>query len=512
MCGFIITNLMVNEEVFEKAMGAIKHRGPDQSSGMVKIDSYICGHYRLNIIGSDELGKQPYFDEEKKYVILFNGEIYNYLELAKIYQINLISKTDTELILKLYTMLGVSFVEKLDGMFSFVIINRETNEIYYARDRLGAKPLYEWKKNNEIVLASETLAIRNLIGNDEIDELSIRQYKTMRSTFGGRTFFKNIKAVKPGSWTLNQKTTVFWDLNKVSTDILDYEEMREMISKSISYRMISDVEVGGFLSGGLDSAITTLISGVKKTWTAGFSGDEDLKYAERLTKDKSLENNQIIINEGQFLKTAREMILFRGEPLSVPNEVLIYLMSMDCVSRNIKCCISGEGADELFGGYDRLFDWAAEKKQFNLKEFAEKYCYRQQNIDLEVVEEAMYPYMHFKNPYLITSAFLQKEHLGALLKRLDSSTMLAGLEAREPFADYKLIEKMFGRSLAWKKGVLGSKTPLKIAFNKVIPDYILYREKVGFQVPLDKIFNQAGMKSGYESWFDFNLNTLGWDR
>jgi asparagine synthase (glutamine-hydrolysing) len=509
MCGFLLTNLDVKPHTFQDAFVTLAHRGPDQSSGVFNLDAFTGGHYRLSIIGDSINGKQPMVSEEEGLVILFNGEIYNFLALAKQYNILLRSQTDTELILKLYRLLGESLVNHLDGMFSFVIIDRKFNRIFYARDRLGAKPLYQWQRGDKFVLASEVRAISELVNDTELDQFAVRQYRTMRSTFGGRTFYKNIRLFPPGCWSDGKQITRYWGLVQKFDSPPSVGELHNLVASAINHRMVADVEIGAFLSGGLDSTIATLISGVKKTWAVGFEGDEDLPFAADIARQFALQHKEVIINKPSFLSTATEMILARKEPLCVPNEVLIYLMARDVRDQGVKCVLSGEGADELFGGYDRIFSWSWSATDFDLRAFALLYCYGE--IDMEVIEDALSPYLTHITPYLIVSAFFQVEHLGALLRRLDHATMLAGIEAREPFADFQLVERLFGLPYTWKYGALSAKTPFKRAFLDAVPVNILNRKKNGFPVPLSSIFlDTKGLKAGYPAWFDFNLKTLGW--
>lgn len=508
MCGLIFTNLKVNPVVFSNALNTIEHRGPDIKSGPIYINNFVAGHCRLSIVGDTVAGKQPMVDNTLNLAIVFNGEIYNYKELARDYGIQLKSGTDTELILRLYGLLGKDIVNKLNGMFAFVIINIINGQVFIARDRLGAKPLFVWKKKDRFVYASEILPILELIGASEPDETALRLYRCMRTITGGRTFYKDISVFPAGSWSDGSNITKYWSLEQKSDIPPSLDEIRELIKDCVQSRMIADVEIGGFLSGGLDSTTVILLSNVKKTWSVGFKDDIDLYYASMLAEKKSLFHSELVVDPKHFIEAAQKMISNRKLPLSVPNEVLIYIMALDVKRNGVKCVLAGEGADELFAGYDRIFSWAWNSKKFNIMQFAEYYCYGK--IDIEVVEEALRPFMHYRSPYLITSAFFQMEHLGSLLYRLDQATMLAGVEAREPFADYRLVERMFGIPFSWKLSDLGTKTPLKKAFMDILPEEIINRQKIGFPVPLPNLFSSKNNKNGYDDWVNFNLYQLGW--
>ena len=283
-----------------------------------------------------------------------------------------------------------------------------------------------------------------------------------------------------------------------------------MLDSSLSYRMVADVEVAGFLSGGLDSTITTLATGIRSTWCVGFSGDEDFSAARRVADEALLQHHEVLVTREEFLHTTATMVRARREPLCVPNEALVYLAARDARDHGIKCTLSGEGADELFGGYDRIFRWAGSATTFELPEFARLYCY-DDDVDLEVVEDAVGPFRRYEDPYLIVSAFFQIAHLGNLLRRLDFATMFASVEGREPFADFRLAERLFGMPLSYKHRGADPKTPLKDAYRDIVPDFVLKRAKHGFPVPLREIFNaETGTKPGYSAWSDHNLNVLGW--
>jgi asparagine synthase (glutamine-hydrolysing) len=202
------------------------------------------------------------------------------------------------------------------------------------------------------------------------------------------------------------------------------------------------------------------------------------------------------------------MAVIRREPLSVPNEVLLYRLGKE-IKKETKVVLCGEGADELFFGYDRIFRWASSQTAFDLQQFDQHYSYSK-GADLEILEYALEPFTKaYKSPLLITSAFFQIAHLHGLLRRLDSSTMLASIEAREPFVDYRLIERMFGVGADYKMQGGVVKAPLKRIFAEQLPSAIVTRPKIGFPVPLERIFKAKDSSAGFEAWFNFNLHALG---
>jgi asparagine synthase (glutamine-hydrolysing) len=414
------------------------------------------------------------------------------------------------LLLALYGLLGSKMLSLLNGVFAIVIVDAGRHQVFAARDRLGAKPLYTWCDGNHFAFASEIAALRILSGNNEPDPVAIRQYAAMRAVFGKRTFFRSIESFPPGHFSINGISHRYWELDQRFEHPPDDHELRSLLVSAVDYRMVADVEVAALLSGGLDSTVTATLAGVRKTWCGGFSGDEDIAVAQRVADDLGFEHHTVFCDPREFVDTAREMLRLRGEPLCVPNEVLLYRLARDASGSGIRCLMTGEGADELFAGYDRIFSWAADAEEFDIEAFSARYCYGA-TPDLEMVEDAIAPYRKFGKPSLVVGAFFQCAHLGSLLRRLDHATMLAGVEAREPLADYRLVERLFGQPIAYKNAELGPKSPLKRVMRTLVPDYVIARQKVGFPVPLSTIFGASGGQAdGYPSWFNFNLRELGW--
>jgi asparagine synthase (glutamine-hydrolysing) len=510
MCGFLLTNSAGVDSAFARAFHQMDHRGPDSASIVEDFGGYTVGCCRLAIIGDPQRASQPMIDASGRYLLAFNGEIYNYSELARKYGLELETSSDTELLLRLFLIKGSGCVSELDGMFAFVVVDKALRRLFAARDRLGAKPLFKWQNGESLILSSEVAPILDLIGGAEPDPFAIRQYRAMRGVFNGRTFYRAISSFPAGCHFDGRATTRYWKLEKQFDEAPTREELRSLVDFAIDYRMVADVEVAGFLSGGLDSTITSLASGIRSTWCCGFQEDPDFAVARRIADERGLYHHEVVVSRDTYVETVDRMIRARREPLCVPNEVVLYLAAQDVRRAGIKCTLSGEGADELFAGYDRIFLWANSTRSFDVAGFAQHYCYGNTS-DLEVVEDALAPFLYLQDPYLITSAFFQIAHLERLLYRLDMATMLASVEGREPFADFHLVERLFGLPMSYKHAHYGNKTPLKIAYEDVIPAYVLEREKRGFPVPLSEIFNDSrGNKPGYTAWFDHNLNVLGW--
>lgn len=508
MCGILFTNdERYERRSFLKALDLLHHRGPD-ATGYKQLGIYQLGHKRLKILDLDDRSNQPFYSLDGRYIIIYNGEIYNFKELASENCIQQRTTSDTEVIVQLYSMHGPKALNFMNGMFSLVIVDTITNEIFIARDRLGVKPLYIHRRGDKITLSSEIAPLVELTEEYKYDEIGLRQYRKLRTFFNGRTAYKNIEMFPPGHYMLNGKLHQYWRLPEEHVEQPTDDELRQLIIDSVHKRLISDVTVGSYLSGGLDSTIIAALAQRPDTWTVGFSDDNEFKWARLAAQHIRSTHREILINHEEFITLASQIIKKRREPLSVPNEVLLYKMSKE-LKRVNTVILSGEGADEMFFGYDRIFRWAAQSKYWNLAEFDRLYSYGT-NSDLEIIEDALSPFMHLNNALDITAHFFQVAHLHGLLRRLDNATMLCSVEARVPFVDHHpLVERMAGVAMQYRmrKGIV--KYPLKRVFRDLLPSAIVEREKVGFPVPLEKIFSSNSMdKTAMDSWLEFNLSEL----
>jgi asparagine synthase (glutamine-hydrolysing) len=285
------------------------------------------------------------------------------------------------------------------------------------------------------------------------------------------------------------------------------EELSYLISDAVSIRMRSDVSIGTYLSGGLDSTILTYLSKPNDTWTVGFEQLNEFNWSDIADKNLKSLHHKIIIDRNQFLDLSSSMVTKRMEPLSVPNEVLIYLMTKEVKKKNT-VVLSGEGADELFMGYDRIFRWANTQGVLNLSEFDEKYCYGT-NKDDEVLDFALED-LKGKKVLDKIAYYFQITHLQGLLRRLDNATMLCSVEARVPFVDHRLIERLAGVSFEYKMGN-SFKEPLKRIFRPMIPKEIIERKKIGFPVPLDTIFENylpSQKQTSMDKWLLYNMENF----
>lgn len=511
MCGILFTNNPgIDHKRFSNALNLMSHRGPDCSPRQQTLRNFKLGHTRLKILDLDDRSNQPFWSGDKRYVMIYNGEVYNYKELSVEYALNLQTTSDTEVIIELYSIMGPKMLNLLNGMFSIIILDTKTNEYFAARDRLGIKPLYYTEAGGYLTAASEIASVIELLDGVDLDEVGIRQYRKLRCFFNGHTLYSNINMFPAGCYMKNGKMHKYWSLPEVYQNPPDDEELKDLIKSTVSYRCISDVSVGSYLSGGLDSTIVASLASKPCTWTVGFEKTNEFEWAKMASDKFDSLHTEVRIDEAEFEDISRWMIKKRKEPLSVPNEVLLYKMTKEVKNRNT-VILSGEGADELFFGYDRIFRWAAENK-WDIEEFDRLYSYGSHD-DIEIVEYALSPFLHLGSALEIVASFFQVSHLHGLLRRLDNSTMLCSVEARVPFVDHRLVERMAGVPFEYriKNGIV--KSPLKRIFKDIIPPEIINRTKIGFPVPLDKMkFLNARSnndnRKAMDSWLEFNLNVL----
>jgi len=509
MCGILYTCIVpTDDDRFRVALDEMNHRGPD-ALGRVRHGRHLLGHKRLKILDLDDRSNQPYYSRDGRYAMIFNGEIYNSRELAREHAIEQRTTSDTEVVIELFAKYGPRFLAWLNGMFALVILDVTNGEIFAARDRLGVKPLYMRHAGAALTLSSEIAPILKLTGVPPFDEIGLRQYRKLRTFFNNRTAYAGIEMFPAGHYLLSGQLHRYWQLPEGPQDPPSDAELRQLIEESVRQRLVSDVPVGSYLSGGLDSTIVAALANEPHTWTVGFADCNEFEWARLAAERIGSIHHEVLITPEEFVELTRQMVEKRREPLSVPNEVLLYKMTTEVKKFNT-VILSGEGADELFFGYDRIFRWAAEAKQWDLREFSRRYAYGS-DPDLEIVEDAVAPFLRHGSPLDIVARFFQVAHLHGLLRRLDNSTMLCSVEARVPFVDHHpLIERMAGVPFAYRMADGEVKQPLKRVFRNLVPAPIIQRKKVGFPVPLDAIFpNRPANQSPMDCWLEFNLGILG---
>ncbi len=561
----------VNAGILAKMRDVISHRGPDDFGEFID-ENVGLGHRRLSIVDVTH-GHQPMFNEDKSCVIIYNGEVYNHADYraeleAKGYKYQ--THCDTETILHLYEEYGAKCVEKLRGMFAFAVWNRREKSLFIARDRLGVKPLYYvHDEQGNLFFASEIKAL--LEANAVKAELNYNALPDKLANHGtsfDETLFANVKRLLPGHILFWQdgklKIEKYWDVSfepkhAEKSDAEFVEEWRELFKKSVKLRLMADVPLGMFLSGGIDSSaicamMSQMIDAPVKTFSVGFKEREanEFEYARIVAEAFKTEHHEITITPEQFFAELPKMIWQEDEPLGFDSSIPLYFVSK-LAQKHVKVVLTGEGSDEILGGYGRY------QKTLNLLNYGEKYeiltpkflreavksgvatlpfalnhklkrTFLSRSADIEnlyfdnfaIFNKAMQNKLLTaetkeriaeENPYFYQNRWLTetdaadlldkllyadtKTYLHELLMKQDQMSMAASIESRVPFLDHKLVE--FTAKLPAKFKIRGRETKwiLRRAMKGILPDEILTRKKMGFPVPLGD-----WLRNEYKSFVD----------
>lgn len=524
MCG-ICGEFRFNKSQFDdvkltKLMDSIASRGND-SKGTYKEKNIFLGHHRLSIIDTSDKSNQPM--KINDLVIIFNGVIYNYKKLRK----NLISKGhvfnssgDTEVIIRLYIEYGSECVNYLDGVFSFAIYDTKKNNLFLARDRIGIKPLYYTLDNNEFRFSSSMNGLINRNEKPQINPIALHYQFTLHSVVPApHTIISGIHKLEPGhTLKITQSgesyLNKYFDINEV--EIKDYKEQEiierstYLLKKAVEKRVnIADVPVGILLSGGLDSSlITSLAKKFKEqidTYSIGFNtvneevGNE-FYYSDLVAKDFKTSHIKYKINDDELFNNLDLVISNMSEPMFSQDSSAFFLLS-NRVSKNNKVVLSGQGADEVFGGYF-WYEQIMNEKILNEIDTLSKYYFdrsfhnykniiNNKYVDSNYVHDDISRTMNEMNPSLSTLDKVFRLELSMFIiddpvKRVDNMTMSHALEARVPFLDIDLITFMLS-----VEGSSKIKNTSKYYLKKLSEDFlkkeIIYRDKFYFPVPPLKI-------------------------
>lgn len=543
MCGIYGSTKIFTEEIIKQKLGLMDFRGPDNSHYVVYNNKVILGHNRLAIIDLEERSNQPL--EYNHLSITFNGEIYNYEKLKKKLQASGYSfktNSDTEVILALYLKYQNNCLFYLNGMFSFVIFDSKNNHLFGARDRFGQKPFYYSHKDGEFEFASQISSLK--YGNNySINDESVSQYFLWNYIPEPSTIYHEVKKLEAGNYFIyNLKTKEFtkdfyWDLKKTPTKYKGSyseakEELYELITDATKIRMISDVPLGVFLSGGIDSSLISSIASKSsnaqiRTYCVKFNEKEfdESKYALQVANHICSSHTEILCDMNEGLKLIEDYSKYYDEPFSDSSAIPSLLLSLN-TRKHVTVALSGDAGDEAFMGYDR-YRWMIKSSIFykNLSPFrnimaailARSPSYRHKKIALGLQSENLN--LLYKNlmtgvkfPLLNNSGFIQNKNYDqflftdkSLLERIsdydiktylngdintkvDRASMAYSLESRSPLQDYRVID--FARTLPveYKYTKHGGKRILKDMLYDLVPKEIFNRPKSGFSIPLNLWF------------------------
>ena len=367
MCGIIGFSGRIDnaEAVLSEMMDRIRHRGPD-AGGRYLNGEIALGHRRLSIIDITEQGDQPIYNEDRSMVLVFNGEIYNYKEIREALLAaghTFRTETDSEVLIHGYEEYGTELLNKLRGMFSFVIWDEKEKTLFGARDFFGIKPMYYAQMGGSLLFGSEIKAfLPHPHFKKELDTDVLEQYLTFQYSPTEETFFKGVKKLPAAHYFLYRdgKLTVqrYWDVHFHADDaplLGDWvKTISETFQDSVAAHKIADVEVGSFLSSGVDSSYVAAVADVDKTFTVGFGSDEkynEIGWAKRFSRAIGKENYSHVITQQEYWDALPKIQYQMDEPLADPSCIALYFVCK-LAAEQVKVVLSGEGADEIFGGYN----------------------------------------------------------------------------------------------------------------------------------------------------------------
>lgn len=555
MCGFVGFTNKINDAsiVLGKMMDRIKHRGPD-SDGKYVDEQIAMGFRRLSIIDLSDQGSQPIFNEDKSLVLTFNGEIYNYKDLREelvAYGHKFYTQTDSEVLIHGYEQWGEDMLDKLRGMFAFVIFNKNTNEVFGARDFFGIKPLYYAKMGETLMWGSE---IKSFLDHPhfkkELNTDVLETYLTFQYSPTTETFFKNVYKL-PAAHCFTYKNGEmnvrrYWEVKFHADNGPSLEDWVNRISdtfkNSVEVHKFADVEVGSFLSSGVDSSYVAAVANVDKTFTVGFGEDEkynEIGYAKEFSKYIHKENFSKVISPEEYWNSLSKIQYHMDEPLADPAAVALFFVCQ-IASEKVKAVLSGEGADEIFGGYNIYHNPADMASYFKIPRpirkavgaVAEKLPHKHginylirgsKDLDERFIgnayifsEKERKDILSIKtnapDAMAITKPFYDKVrdqdqvtqmqyidlHLwmtGDILLKADKMSMAHSLELRVPFLDRKVME--LAEQIPVKDRVTETETKyaMRLAALQACPPQTAKKKKLGFPVPIrvwlkeDKYYN-----------------------
>lgn len=546
MCGFsgFIDNIPNKKNVLESMMDEIIHRGPDESGEYID-ENAALGFRRLSIIGVSN-GLQPLYNEDGSLALVFNGEIYNYQELRE----DLIKKghifkteTDSEVLIHLYEDCKTEMVKKLRGMFAFVIWDKNEKTLFAARDHFGIKPFYytqvEKDGQKSLIFGSE---IKSLLMHPnfkkEVNKHALKPYLTFQYSVLDETFFKGVFKLKPGHFMVYKdgkiKIEQYWDVefNQENIDLQEsINRIKDAVSESVEVHSHSEVPLGSFLSGGVDSSYIAKCLMPQKTFSVGFEQEnfDESDLAKDLSDILGIENVRKMITADECFDMLPTIQYHMDEPQSNPSSVPLYFLAQ-LAREHVTVVLSGEGADEIFGGYEWYDDDEKLKKYKKLPSFirkpvakvAEKMPYFKGRTTLirggssvedyfigqaqifeerEAVDILQSPYTKSPSIKEITKPVYnnvkneddvtKKQYLdlklwlaGDILLKADKMSMAHSLEVRVPFLDRKVFDVARTIPTKYKVNDKNTKYAMRMAAHKYLPDMVAEKKKLGFPVPI----------------------------
>jgi len=557
MCGiagiFRFDGRPIDASALERMKSSTRHRGPDDE-GLWSEGPVGFAHNRLAIIDLSPAGHQPMRDAATGNIVVYNGEIYNFRELRRDLESEgyaFSSQCDTEVLLLAYRRWGAACLERFIGMFAFAIFDVSRRELFLARDRLGIKPLYYFADARQFVFASETKAILQADGVERrIDRHALPELVAFRYLTAGRTLLRDVRELEPGHQLIVSATGLraqrWWDVptavaGRQLTAIRFQERLEEHLQQSVRYRLIADVPVGCALSGGVDSSLVTALAceaatSTMRSFTIGFAAAEfdERPWAQTVAQRLGIENYSQVLGEEEFHERLPRLTWHMDEPINHPNSVGIWLLAR-LAREKVTVLLSGEGGDELLGGYDRFrrllrlrhlrarvpgLAWLAPVLARVLRGRVGRAA-----IDLArdpdgiiIWSSAFLPSSfvrtlfgsdgieraeEYRRPLLRAAPsddpinrhlyYELKTYLVSLLMRIDKMCMAHSLENRVPLLDHRVVEYVFRAPGALKLDPKRGKIPLVALAEKRLGTDLFRRRKMGFGLP-DLFFRGSGQR------------------
>ncbi|MBV6645159.1 MAG: asparagine synthase (glutamine-hydrolyzing) [Cyclobacteriaceae bacterium] len=538
-----------------EATRALEKRGPD-SQGTTTSGRVGLGHQRLSIIDTSERGSQPMSDRTGRYTIIYNGEVYNYRSIKKDLETlgySFASDTDTEVILYAYIQWGTDFLSRLNGFFGLAIYDAQEQSLLVARDRYGIKPLIYFQDEDKLVFASEMKSLLAYGIPKQIDPMALRLYFQLTYIPASKTIFQHVNKLEPGHFLFVSKGEVenrsFYQLPyHEQPPVEDFQsakaELKRLLQESVQKRLVSDVPLGSFLSGGIDSSVITAIAAQEvkdfKTFSIGFKDNsyfDETRYAQLVADQYQTDHHVFKLSNNDLLEHVEDIVTYLDEPFADSSAIPVHILSR-LTRQEVTVALSGDGADEVFSGYNKHSAWllSAESNVRNQVVGALKNLWRvlpksrgnrlwDKTRQLHRFAEILQ--LDLNNRYWSLATFSEADFLdrllletsivdpiaeglvssiesadlnkvlwndvkmvlsGDMLTKVDMMSMANSLEVRVPFLDHEVVDFAFSLPAHFKARGNSRKIILRESFRDWLPEALYSRPKHGFEVPLNGWF------------------------
>lgn len=556
MCGICGIYGIKDEALVKRMVSSLRHRGPDDS-GIYTDDNISLGHARLSVIDLTERGRQPMSNEDGNIWLSVNGEIYNFMKLRAELEKKghrFYSKADSEVIVHAYEEHGLDFVNKLRGMFALALYDKRQNRLILARDPIGKKPLYYHFDGKLLIFASEIKAILEAGVNREIDEVALYAYLAYQYSLGERTLFKDIKKLPAGNVLILEPAKLsirrYWDIEEnigQASDNYFIEKLRALLEESVKLRMVADVPVGAFLSGGIDSAAVVALARQYAedefhTFSVGFETFSELEYAKIVSQHLNTVHHELLITADMVVQDLPKIAWHYDEPVGDAATINNYYLSREA-RKYVKVVVAGEGGDELFAGYANYKTNLRYFNLFRLPPQMRKAAKAVLNLtpgkgNIHTAGDRIHRLASFlcqptfQSAHLYTTTVMSDAEINYLTKlccleidnlaitpsqimeplnkmlaldcknllpekflmKADKATMANSVEERLPLLDKQIIEFAFCMPPRLKISHGQEKYILRKAVYDLLPPEIVNRPKVGFGTPLVYWMRQRPLK------------------